>query len=81
MRDLQRFLRLGFAHRRCLLGVTLSFRQYKPAAYPPGAPTLTLDDLVAFVAAEARNARRRSSVLETVKYGMVFVLFLLEEGL
>jgi hypothetical protein len=81
LRDLQRFLRHGFAARpRCLLGVTLSFRQYRPAeqGYPPEAPNLTEADLAGFVAAEAAAVGMTSTVLETARYGMIFTLFLLE---
>ena len=45
--------------------------------YPETAPILTLDDLVGFVEAEAEAAGMSSALLETVRYGMTFALFLL----
>mgnify|MGYP006093937853 CR=1 FL=1 len=85
--DVIRFLRWGYAAPRCLLGVTVSFRQASshtcqrhPAAGappPPDAPTpiLTLDDLVEFVRVEAAAQGFACHVLDTRRYGMTFVLF------
>ena len=82
LRDLQRFLRSGYAAARgCLLGVTLAFRDPHDSRYDAAAPRLDVIDLQAFVAAEARAAGLRCAVLETVTYGLTFSLFqLVQEG-
>ena len=51
--DVQRFLRHGYAHERCLLGITLSYRTPHDAMYNERAPTLEVEDVNDFVAAEA----------------------------
>ena len=75
LRDLQRFLRAGYARvAGCLLAVTLNFRD--PTWYKdPAAPRLHLADLQAFVTAEAHAVGLRCAVIETVSYGMTFCLF------
>jgi hypothetical protein len=85
--DVVRFLRWGYAAPRCLLGVTVSFRQATShtcdrhpvagAPPPPDAPTpiLTLEDLVEFVCVEAAAQSFACHVLDTRRYGMTFVLF------
>lgn len=75
--DLQRFFRNGYAHTRCLLGVTLSYRADHNSRYGPDAPQLTPDDLAGFVATEAAAQGLESCLLETYLYGMTFSLFLL----
>ena len=76
LRDLQRFLRGGYAAAAgCLLGVTLTFRASHDSRYDAAAPRLELADLQAFVAAEARAVGLRCTVLETVAYGLTFCLF------
>ena len=52
LRDLQLFLRLGYAHKRCLLGVTLGFREPHDSRYAPNAPILGVEDLSGFVVSE-----------------------------
>lgn len=73
--DLQRFIRGGFAHLPCLLGITLSYRTPHERLYHPDAPQLTPEDLMGFVAAEATAQGLESTVLEQIKYGMTFTLF------
>ena len=75
LRDLQRFLRGGYARERCLLGVTLTFRDPHDCRYDASAPRLTLGDLQGFVATEARAVGLRCEVLETISYGLTFCLF------
>jgi hypothetical protein len=75
--DLQRFFRNGFAHSRCLLGVTLSYRTTSHWRYSADAPRLTPEDLAGFVSAEAGAQGLDCELLEVVPYGMTFSLFLL----
>lgn len=75
--DLQRFFRNGFAHSRCLLGVTLSYRKTSHFRYSADAPTLTPEDLAGFVSAEADAQGFDCELLEVVPYAMTFSLFLL----
>ncbi|KAL1520557.1 hypothetical protein AB1Y20_022133 [Prymnesium parvum] len=75
--DVQRFLRFGFAHSRCLLAITLSYRVPHICRYDPDAPQLTPEDVAGFVAAEAAAQGFNCKVLETFPYGMTFSLFLL----
>ena len=77
LRDLQRFLRHGFAGSKCLLGLTLAYRQLHRDHYPADAPALTHEDVEAFVQHEATCAGMASELLECYRYGMVFSLFLL----
>ncbi|CAE8710467.1 unnamed protein product [Polarella glacialis] len=77
LHDIQRFLRYGYAGPTCLLGVTLSYRVLH--RYPAGAPVLTEDDVVGFVEHEAACAGMESELLECVRYGISFHLFLLKK--
>ena len=77
--DLQRFFRSGFAHSRCLLGVTLSYRITSHWRYSAEAPRLTPEDLADFVSAEADAQGLDCELLEVVPYGMTFSLFLLSQ--
>ena len=75
LRDVQRFLRCGFAADTCLLGLTLSFRAPHYSKY--AGPQLAVADVEGFVVAEAAACGFECAVLETVNYGMSFMLFLL----
>jgi hypothetical protein len=76
--DIQRFLRSGYAHSpQCLLGITLSYRAPHERLYGKDAPQLGPEDLEAFVEAEAAAQGMRSELVELVRYGMTFSLFLL----
>lgn len=77
LQDLQRFLRYGYAGSKCLVGLTLSYRELHRDHYPMGAPVLTHDDVEGFVQHEAACAGMTSELLECYRYGMVFSLFLL----
>lgn len=74
LRDLQRFFRGGFAADRCLVGVTLSFRAANRARYD--GPQLEPADLHEFVAVEAAAQGLRCVLLEELRYGMTFQLWL-----
>jgi hypothetical protein len=80
LRDVQRFLRHGYAHSSCLLAITLSYRTVHEHFYPSDAPQLTTADLEAFVAAEAAAQGMLCECIETVRYGMTFSLFRLTRG-
>jgi hypothetical protein len=75
LRDVQRFLRHGYAHSPCLLAITLSYRTVHENFYPADAPQLTTVDLGEFVAAEAAAQGMACECIETVRYGMTFSLF------
>jgi hypothetical protein len=75
LRDVQRFLRHGYAHSTCLVAITLSYRGVHEHFYPSDAPQLTTADLDAFVTAEAAAQGMVCECIETVRYGMTFSLF------
>jgi len=75
LRDVQRFLRHGYAHSTCLVGITLCYRGVHEHFYPTDAPQLTTADLDAFVAAEAAAQGMACECIETVRYGMTFSLY------
>jgi len=76
LHDLQLFFRLGYPARPiCLLGVTLSFRAPHESRYEGHAAALTPSDLEGFVASEASAVGLRSTLIETVRYGLTFFLF------
>ena len=79
LRDLQRFLRGGFAADVCLLGVTLSYREAHAGRYD--GPKLEPEHVADFVATEAAaQGFGRCELLEELRYGMTFSLFLLRRG-
>ena len=80
LRDLQLFMRLGYAHTRCLLGVTLGFREPHSSRYDTAAPTLSEEDLNDFIASEAEAIGASAVLLETVRYGLTFCLYEINTG-
>lgn len=80
LRDIQRFFRYGYASTTCLLGLTLSYRSLHKDHYPADAPVLTEDDVAAFVKYEAACVGIKGELLECLRYGMVFQLFLLKKN-
>ena len=64
LEDLQRFLRYGYAHSTCLIGLTLSYRELHKEHYPAEAPVLTHEDVVGFVEHEAACVGMACTLLE-----------------
>lgn len=64
LEDIQRFLRYGYAHSTCLVGLTLSYRELHKEHYPQEAPVLTHEDVVGFVEHEAACVGMTCTLLE-----------------
>jgi len=78
LRDIQRFLRCNYVHREgCLFGLTLSFRAPTISGRYTG-PQLDLNDVIGMVKTEAQAQSLLCTLLETVNYGMTFLLFFLQ---